>query len=923
MLRIHTIQNAEAAKKYYSLSDYFMETPGEWLGNGALQLGLHGRAKREDFEMLCDNLDPLHGGSLTPLTRDGRRVGWDFNFNATKSVSLALELTGDKRVIEAHKEAVRYAMQCIEADMETRVRAGGRNENRTTGNLVGMQVVHRTTRPNKDDQLPDMSLHSHVVVFNATRDPVERKWKAAEIGQVKHDAPYYEAIYHNRLAANLQQVGYGIRRKDKAFEIEGISDELVRKFSRRSAEIEKMKAFLEDKYGVAIGDEAKSKLGATTRMHKVDVREENLTAYWVSRLTDKEKQQLKGLIGKPTYRSNDAQAVRFAIGHMFERKSVVDERRLYEAAIRQGIGSVTPEGVQAEAKRQGVLLKDRQATTREVLEEERRVIAFARDGRGTCRPMGNEKDRPNEPRRSSDRITQSPGQRPLSDLATLSLEQQAISKRNADPVYLADPLVNAASLSPEQQAICRHVWNSTDRVILIRGGAGTGKTHTMKAAIAGIDRPVAVLAPSAEASRGVLRRDGFKDADTVASFLGSEEAQEKVRNGVIWIDEAGLLGIRQVARLFELADQLNARVVLQGDRKQHASVERGATLRVLQEFAGLPVAELTDIRRQRGEYKKAVSAIQNGDILAGHDILDKLGWVKQTRSNTSLVDEYLAGLTAGKEMLVVAPTHAEGNEITAEIRSRLKEKGLVGQDERAFETLTATGWTEAERADPMRYTGEEVVQFIRNSGKHRAGDRIAAVDFSPAESRPEHFAAYLRGQTAIAAGDTIRITANGKSKDGHRLNNGSLYAVKGFDKDGDIVLANGWTVGKGYGHFRHGYVSTSIGGQGKTVDRVLIAMGGESLPAINAEQFYVSVSRGREKATVFTDLAPATLREAIRRSDPRLTATELLHDKPKQTLKDKAVALLKKARGRIERLREMASSAIRELEQKERAAHGR
>lgn len=387
MLRIHTIQNAEQAKKYYSVSDYFMETPGEWLGDGAKQLGLAGRAKREDFERLCDNIDPLHGGSLTQKTIEGRRVGWDFNFNATKSVSLALELTGDKRVIEAHKEAVLYAMERVERDIETRVRAGGRNENRTTANLVGMQVVHRTTRPNKDDQLPDMSLHSHVVVFNATYDRAEQKWKAAEIGQVKHDAPYYEAIYHNRLAANLQQLGYGIRRKDKAFEVAGVSDELVRKFSRRTAEIEKMKAFLEEKYGVTVGDEAKAKLGATTRMHKVDVREDNLTAYWVSRLTEKEKQQLKGLIGKPSYRSSDAEAVRFAVGHLFERQSVVEERKLYEVAIRYGIGSVTPEGVQAEAMRQGVLLKDRQATTREVLEEERRVIAFARDGRGTCRPM--------------------------------------------------------------------------------------------------------------------------------------------------------------------------------------------------------------------------------------------------------------------------------------------------------------------------------------------------------------------------------------------------------------------------------------------------------------------------------------------------------------------------------------------------------
>ena len=82
---------------------------------------------------------------------------------------------------------------------------------------------------------------------------------------------------------------------------------------------------------------------------------------------------------------------------MFERKSVVDEKRLYETAIRHGIGSVTPEGVQEEAKRQGLLLKDGEATTRQVLAEEGRVIGFARDGRGTCGRMGSEAGRPDVP----------------------------------------------------------------------------------------------------------------------------------------------------------------------------------------------------------------------------------------------------------------------------------------------------------------------------------------------------------------------------------------------------------------------------------------------------------------------------------------------------------------------------------------------
>ncbi|QEL18765.1 MobF family relaxase [Limnoglobus roseus] len=907
MLRIHTITDSKAAKAYYSLTDYMMEVAGEWLGDGAKQLGLNGVSRKEDFEKLCDNLDPFHGGPLTVVTRENRRVGWDFNFNSTKSVGLVLELTGDKRILEAHKEAVRCAMGHIEQDMATRVRVDGKNEDRITGNLIGMQVVHRTTRPNKDDQLPDMALHSHVVVFNATHDAEESRWKAAQIGQIKHDAPYYEAIYHNRLAANLQQLGYGIRRKAKSFEINGVSDDLVAKFSRRTAEVEQMKRFIEEKYGVSIGDEAKSKLGATTRMHKIDIRSDDLTAYWVSRLTEKEKTQLKGLIGKPSYTSTELDAVKYAIGHMFERNSVVEERKLYEAAIRQGIGSVTPEGVQREAKRQGLLVKDRDATTRDVLAQEGRIIQFARDGRGTFRSMSRARSTP----QSASLLEQKQG------------EIRAFSAHGQSGGF--------PQLSPEQQAVCRHVWDSTDQVILIRGGAGTGKTHTMKTAIAGIDRPVTVLAPSAEASRGVLRRDGFKDADTVAAFLGSEDRQAATMNGVIWVDEAGLLPIKDLDRLRQIATDQRARLVLQGDPKQHKSVARhGNIFRVLQEYAGLPVAELRDIKRQRGAFKAAVAAIDAEDYLAAHDMLTEMGWINQVSAfdrNKPLVDDYLAGLRAGKDMLVVAPTHAEGDEITDEIRTRLKATGTIKEEERAFDILVPLGWTEAERADPSRYTGEEVVRFFQNSGKHKNGDTVDAADFSPLNERPTHFAVYGKGQASFAAGDLLRTTGRIEAADGTRIDNGTFLTVAGFTEKGQIVAktATGLTrtLPVDAGHITHGYVTTSHSSQGKTVDRVLVAMGSESRPAINAEQFYVSVSRARERATIYTDLAPAAIREAIQRSDARKSATELMTPKPKPKYRDKARKLVKRVRDTYRYLREQTVEALTQTVKQKEIQHAR
>src|SRR5689334_18559450 len=122
-------------------------------------------------------------------------------FNATKSVSVAREVAGpdnagDPRIEEAHREAVAYAMGFVERDMQARVRTAGRNENRTTGNLVAYRVTHRDTRVNLDTQIPrdhhhdvnlfsdeskpnaaakwagkpmpDPQLHDHCFIFNAT-----------------------------------------------------------------------------------------------------------------------------------------------------------------------------------------------------------------------------------------------------------------------------------------------------------------------------------------------------------------------------------------------------------------------------------------------------------------------------------------------------------------------------------------------------------------------------------------------------------------------------------------------------------------------------------------------------------------------------------------------------------------------------------
>ena len=546
------MRSASAAIKYFEQTDLLASSPGEWLGKGAEMLGLDGSNNQDHFISLAHNLHPQTGQQLTTYTRDNRRVGVDMTFSAPKSISLARELAGpnnegDPRIEEAHREAVKYAMSLIEKGMEARVRKGGAFSNRTTGNLVAYHVTHRDTRINADDGHPDPQLHEHVFVFNASFDLVENQWKAAEIAQIKKDAPYYEAIYHNRLASNVKDLGYGIERRGKSFEIAGISQELRDKFSRRKQYID----MVAKKLGIT-NPESRAKLGATTRLQKSKELADDLQPYYASRLTPQEKQQLASLEGKLSRATTTEAAVAFAIGHMFERQSVVNEKRLYETAIRHGIGWVTPEEVQQEAKRQGLLVRNGEATTKGVLAEESRVIAFARDGKGTCRPMGarpgsqveagaplqlgrderpltsqssatvphralgpgvteqaatiptlsQQKGHPDESKRPDDAGSRSPVIPPLGRLhATSQQDVSAVassgvgvgpdasvstrlgSPRETDTATLSteqqtgfDKDIHVPSkLSPEQASIARHVWTSPDRVILIRGAAGTGK----------------------------------------------------------------------------------------------------------------------------------------------------------------------------------------------------------------------------------------------------------------------------------------------------------------------------------------------------------------------------------------------------------------------------------------------------------------
>jgi conjugative relaxase-like TrwC/TraI family protein len=871
MIRMIQSRAADQAKAYFSdalsKSDYYIsdqELAGAWEGKLAQRLGVSGLVGKDAFFALCENKHPQTGQALTPRQRADRTTGYDINFHAPKSVSLIHVLAGDDHILAAFHSSVTETMQAIEADSQTRVRKGGVSVDRFAGELIWGHFVHQTARP-VEGAVPDPHLHSHCFVFNATWDSVEGRIKAAQFRDIKRDMPYYQAMFHKTLADKLTDLGYAVRRTEKSFEIVGVPQAVLDLFSKRTDEIGR----IAKEMGITDAKE-KSELGARTRAKKQKGHSmDELRAAWkdqIAALGDAGKGG--GIIRYAPVKDQPSvsaeQCVAHAVAHGFERASVLDERRLLEAAMRHALGrrGATVQGIKAALADDASILRVKEngrmmCTTKAVLHEEKRMVDLAQAGMGTMQPL----------------------------------------YRTAPPL----------SLQGQQAAAVEHVLTTPHRVSIIRGAAGTGKTTLMQEAVSLIEqagKTVTVVAPTAQASRGVLRNEGFANAETVARLLTDTDMQQKLKGQVLWVDEAGLLGTKDMTALLKIATEQNARLILGGDTRQHASVVRGDALRILNTVGGITSAEVSKIYRQKNiDYKEAVNALSKGDVGSGFNKLDAAGFITEIdplHGRAAMVNDYVAAIKDGKSVLMVSPTHAQGEDATADIRTKLREEMLIGKKEITIPKLVNANLTAAQRADYRSYAAGQIIQFEQNTKDFTRGGRfkVHSVDENAVSVVDEHgttrqlpfdqaraFAVYEERKLPLSHGDKVMVTHNGFDAAGKRLNNGQLLEVTKVTKNGDVHLAapDGkavYQVAQDFGHLNHAYCVTSHASQGKTVDEVFIYQPAATFPATDAKQFYVSVSRGRDKAHIYTDNKAELLTHASDLGD-RQSALELVRKREK------------------------------------------
>ena len=175
---------------------------------------------------------------------------------------------------------------------------------------------------------------------------------------------YAGKVYQNEMARAVQQLGYGIRQMRQngeitGFEIEGVSDALCERFSKRREEIERQIEKFEEKQGRKPTVKEIALITRETRPAELkEIATAEVLALQRSQLSPEEWQQLQGLPCQaeaqtvPIQAGQEHKALRASVAHFFERQSVLREHEILAEALNQSLGSLDLEKLKQIAQRE-------------------------------------------------------------------------------------------------------------------------------------------------------------------------------------------------------------------------------------------------------------------------------------------------------------------------------------------------------------------------------------------------------------------------------------------------------------------------------------------------------------------------------------------------------------------------------------------
>jgi conjugative relaxase-like TrwC/TraI family protein len=874
----HATEFRNARDNYYTVADAIV---GQWHGRLAEQWGLTAAVQDEQMDRLAEGRHPTTGDIVVQSQRartytnaEGKhvrtmehRAAWDATFSAPKSVSLTALVGGDARVAAAHRASVRTALNEMERYVQARI--GGTQAPETTGHWIAATFEHDSARPVDGYAAPQ--LHTHVVIFNVT-ERQNGETRALQPRELYRTQSYATALYRSDLAARLIALGYDIERGASGQpEIRGYTAAYLDASSPRRRQIQDHLTKAEH-HGAAAAQIAAHQTRESKREiahHEMQRRHRELAA----RFGDQPAlvvaaARARGPRVEPRGSEVSAtMALTFAKDRNFEREAVVDERSLLRDALKRSMGDVSVDGVRTAletrvatgefvATAQPPGAAGRAFTTREMIGLERETIARMRSGQQTQPSLG-----------------------------------RAATGQKVASQY--------PRLNESQRAAVLQILENRDLVVAFEGVAGSGKTTTLAAVRAAVERDGYLVEGLAPTSRAVqkLADAGIPSMTLQRHLARGQQAPDGYRRLYV-LDESSLASTTQIHQFLARLES-HDRVLLVGDVRQHQAVEAGRPYQQLQE-AGIRTIRLDRIVRQQvPSLKQIVEELSHGDIPTAIHHLDSQGRVHQIVSRDERLDTIAREYARDPDgTLVVSPDNEARQALNHSIHRLMQGKGLVDRGEHRLRVLVRRSeMTGADRQWAQRYEPGNVVRYTTGSKAVgiRSGEYARVEAVHPDDNlvtvrrdigerltydprRLQGVVVYHEVERAFAVGDRVQTTAPCARR---RVANRELGRIEQVDAGGRVTLQldSGRTVHfdvSTYPHVDYGYAVTSHSSQGHTADRVLVHVdmerAGEQL--VNRRLAYVAVSRGRYDVQIYTD-NKAQLAEGLNRDVSHRSALDM------------------------------------------------
>lgn len=797
------------------------------VGRGAEALGMRGAAPTpQQFSDFCKGVGP-NGERLRQNWGDDRDAAWDFTINFSKSISVAA-LLGDQasreQIREAASQTTASAVRQIEKLALTRRGKGGSRFETVAGLVVAM-FWHVESRDG------DPHLHCHLVVFNTClrRDGT---WGALHSRSLYDAKMALGAMATAEMGVRLRSAGAGLRKTPDGYELRGIPRELLDELSKgRRRILEKADAlgYRSAKALEAINLHTRPQKVARDLAERVKVwgkaaEEAGVTPKVIASLLGRSRE-----VKLDRLRSNARRAARWAVGQLAVHSSTfraIDVQRAAAHVCRQGFARID----------------DITRAVEHVLETDHRVVRLGvMEGRAvysTRRNIGTER---------------------------VAIADALAMRRSTGHGLWRWNMARAAvahELDREQEAALKYLGGK-GAVKVVCGPAGTGKTRLLSAlsdAARAQGKRVIGLAPTGVAREQLSAGATIEESFTLAKFqllmkpspgwalrhhvrMLARKAVNRRSKTFKWnpfglkkgdyvvLDEAAMVGFRDLAKLIRQVRKAGAKLILCGDDRQLGPVLAGASL--FSELADrVGHLELQKNWRQRAKpWMRYLSEhLREGESEQALGLLAFKERLHVARGLDSPIDECVERymdlpIGSRRQTLILASTRRQVATLNERVqRGRRERQEVVGSPARMPAREVPDEGSEADRKQRQFFVGDRVV--LRKNSSEVPMRMLTGAGYV---SIPR--GAVVNGdfgEVVAARGRRMRISLDRRSASGEPLHV-------------DIDLSR-------YSHVELGFAATVHRAQGRTVERALVVVDPGN---IDAELSYVALTRQSHDLHVF------------------------------------------------------------------------